>query len=64
VLVKFLKRPKNLLGAAVGKLYNKTTHKGTIILTFREKRSKIIKRLQYRGNSTPAEKMALLLHHT
>jgi hypothetical protein len=45
-----MKRPKNLLGAAVGKLklHNKTTHKGTIILTFREKRSKItLWRVQY-----------------
>ena len=48
VLAKFLKRPKNLLGAAVGKLYSTTTHKGTIISTFREKRSQItLWRVQY-----------------
>jgi hypothetical protein len=48
VLAKFLQWPKTLMGAAVEKLYRKTTHNGTVVLSFRQKRSKItLWRVQY-----------------
>ena len=47
-LAKLLKNPKKLIGAPVKKMYMRTTHRGTIRATFRQKKSRItLWRVQY-----------------
>jgi hypothetical protein len=47
-LAQLLKNPKKLIGAPVKKMYMRTTHRGTIQATFRQKKSKItLWRVQY-----------------